>query len=109
MSPAAPDLVALADPPPPKRYSTVGKIKRRLSLASEAHFARRRDAAERTHFYSFVRRLFRICSLAFYARVQVRGRESMPAAGEPTILCFNHGNSLGDSVILISAVRRMIR
>mmetsp|Transcript_12986 Transcript_12986/g.25197 ORF Transcript_12986/g.25197 Transcript_12986/m.25197 type:complete len:532 (-) Transcript_12986:899-2494(-) len=59
--------------------------------------------------YHLIRVFFKICSLSFYSSFDVRGVSNMPPEGEPTLLCFNHGNSLTDSVVLISQTPRVIR
>jgi len=53
--------------------------------------------------------LFRLATNAFYASLDVRGGENVPKRGMPTLLCFNHGNSLGDAAVLISRTPRVIR
>ncbi|GBG31449.1 Glycerol-3-phosphate O-acyltransferase 1 [Hondaea fermentalgiana] len=59
--------------------------------------------------YHCIRRFFQVCAISFYSSFDVRGLENLPAEGEPTLLCFNHGNSLTDSVVLISQTPRVIR
>eukprot|EP00924_Labyrinthula_sp_SR-Ha-C_P002485 maker-scaffold_16-snap-gene-6.28-mRNA-1 protein AED:0.01 eAED:0.01 QI:116/1/1/1/1/1/3/28/523 len=51
--------------------------------------------------YEIVKIIFQAASSCFYASFDVRGTENIPE-DQPTILCFNHGNSLGDPVVLIS-------
>lgn len=57
-----------------------------------------------------IRLLFFLTSRVFYASFDVRGIDNIPPHGEPLILAFNHGNSLGDPMAIISCVNtRIIR
>jgi glycerol-3-phosphate O-acyltransferase/dihydroxyacetone phosphate acyltransferase len=59
-------------------------------------------------FYDALRTAFRVASNVFYATTQVNGLDNLPPEGEATILCFNHGNSLGDPVMLMRTTPRTI-
>ena len=59
--------------------------------------------------YSGIRAWFRFCAAGFYATTEVHGIDNVPANGVPTILCFNHGNGLGDPLVLIRKTPRMVR
>mmetsp|Transcript_22324 Transcript_22324/g.39569 ORF Transcript_22324/g.39569 Transcript_22324/m.39569 type:complete len:525 (+) Transcript_22324:76-1650(+) len=59
--------------------------------------------------YGLLRLAFSTASRVFYASYDVRGLENVPSDGEATILCFNHGNSLADSIVLITNTPRTIR
>lgn len=58
--------------------------------------------------YSVIKLIFQITSNAFYASFDIRGQENIPEEGKPTILLFNHSNSLGDSVIILSKTPRQV-
>jgi 1-acyl-sn-glycerol-3-phosphate acyltransferase len=62
-----------------------------------------------TLLYDVIRQMFRAVAAVFYATTETHGLESFPPAGAPTILCFNHGNGLGDPVVLIRKTPRMVR
>lgn len=59
-------------------------------------------------FYDALRSAFRVASNIFYATTEVNGLENLPKEGDATILCFNHGNSLGDPVMLMRTTPRTI-
>ena len=71
---------------------------------------RTEDAGDSTTLlYSVIRLIFRATGFVFYATTECHGVEDFPAAGEPTLLCFNHGNGLADPLCLIKATPRMVR
>ena len=59
--------------------------------------------------YSLIRLIFRAAGFIFYATTECHGVEDFPAAGQATLLCFNHGNGLADPLCLIKATPRMVR
>ncbi len=59
--------------------------------------------------YNFIKGLFHVTGGFFYATIEVTGLENVPKDGEATILCFNHGNSLGDAVVMIRSTPRQVR
>ena len=59
--------------------------------------------------YCVIRHIFRAVSSVFYATTECHGVENVPADGDPTILCFNHGNGLADPLVLISKTPRVLR
>ena len=59
--------------------------------------------------YSCIRALFHVAGGFFYATIEVNGLEHVPEEGEPTILCFNHGNSLGDAVVVMRCTPLTLR
>ena len=68
------------------------------------------DPVDKTTFlYRCIRSAFRCSAGIFYASTEVHGLENIPPVGTPTIICFNHGNGLGDPVVLIRKTPRMVR
>jgi 1-acyl-sn-glycerol-3-phosphate acyltransferase len=70
------------------------------------------DAASRDRtslLYAVIRLIFQACGFIFYATTECHGLEGFPEQGEPTLLCFNHGNGLADPLCLIKATPRMVR
>ena len=65
--------------------------------------------SDATFLYSMIRWAFDFTAGIFYATTEVHGMENIPSAGVPTIICFNHGNGLGDPVVLIRKTPRMVR
>ena len=59
--------------------------------------------------YNVVKSLFHVAGGFFYATIEVTGLDDIPKDGEATILVFNHGNSLGDAVVLMRSMPRQIR
>ena len=62
-----------------------------------------------TTLYQLIRIVFRFCGGIFYSTTEVHGLENVPPAGEPAIVCFNHGNGLADPLVLIRKTPRMVR
>jgi len=62
-----------------------------------------------TMLYQGIRWWFRACAAGFYATTEVHGLKNVPAAGNPAIVCFNHGNGLADPLVLIRKTNRMVR
>jgi glycerol-3-phosphate O-acyltransferase/dihydroxyacetone phosphate acyltransferase len=71
--------------------------------------AARRGGAGWAPVYYCIRLLFAVTARVFYASFDVRGEDNIPKDGEATILCFNHGNSLSDSVVLMTWTPRVVR
>jgi len=59
--------------------------------------------------YHVIKFVFWVGANTFYSSFDVRGEENVPPEGEATLLCFNHGNSLTDSVVLIGRMPRVVR
>lgn len=59
--------------------------------------------------YTLLKGLFSITSHSFYTYMELAGLENVPEEDTPTLLCFNHGNSLGDPIVLITNTPRTIR
>eukprot|EP00978_Attheya_sp_CCMP212_P000012 scaffold22_cov50-Attheya_sp.AAC.3 len=53
--------------------------------------------------------MLRAVTGVFYGTIEVGGGENIPQEGEATVLCFNHGNSLGDAAVIIRCTPRMVR
>jgi 1-acyl-sn-glycerol-3-phosphate acyltransferase len=58
--------------------------------------------------YRLVRGIVRILLWLFYRRIEVVGRERIPAAG-PVMVTPNHHNALVDAMLVVAACRRPIR
>lgn len=58
--------------------------------------------------YALVRVLTRLLLRLFYSRIEVVGRENVPATG-PLIVAANHHNSIVDAMILIATFDRPLR
>lgn len=55
--------------------------------------------------YAFLRQLARLALAVFYRKIEVRGREQVPAAG-PVVFVSNHANALVDPLVVISVHTR---
>ena len=58
--------------------------------------------------YRAIRLLLRVAVRVFFRRVEVVGREHIPAAGVPTLFAGNHPNSLLDPVLVIVFSGRLV-
>lgn len=58
--------------------------------------------------YRLVRGIIRILLWLFYRRIEIAGRERIPAAG-PIIVAPNHNNALVDAMLVVAAFDRPIR
>ena len=58
--------------------------------------------------YRLVRGIIRILLCLFYRRIEIAGRERIPAAG-PVIVAPNHNNALVDAMLIVAAFDRPIR
>ena len=65
--------------------------------------------SDATFLYRCIRWAFDATAGVFYATTEVHGLEHVAPTGTPSIVCFNHGNGLGDPVVLIRKTPRMVR
>ena len=50
-------------------------------------------------WYWVVELIFVASSFGFYHTIEVININKLPKQGTPTLICFNHGNGLGDPVV----------